>query len=71
MITFGRWTLTEDNCIEIEGENERVTVKVETPKNCHFSVTSEKLQENGPEMTRIAIKLNKKIEKGTIKLVIK
>ena len=71
LITFGRWTLTEDNCIEIEGENERVTVKVETPKNCHFSVTSEKLQENGPEMTRIAIKLNKKIEKGTIKLVIK
>lgn len=70
LITFGQWSLKGDDCIEIKGKTEQVKVRVETPENCGFSVSSEQLQENGPEMTRIAIKLNKKIDTGVVRLII-
>ena len=40
------------------------------PGDCGFSVTSEQLQENGPEMTRIAIRPDRKIDRGVVRLVI-
>ena len=70
LITFGKWTLKDKNKIEIAGADENVTVTVVTPDNCGFSVASEQLQENGPEMTRIAIRLNEKLSQGVVKLVI-
>ena len=70
LITFGRWSMKGRDCIEIEGKDERVRVRVTVPGDCGFSVTAVPLKENGPEMTRIAIRPDRKIDRGVVRLVI-
>lgn len=69
LITFGKWKLKK-NGLEIHGEKESSVVKIIPPVGCTYDVSSEQLQENGPEMTRISIRLNQKIKKGRMKLII-
>lgn len=65
--TLVNWIESGDNQIKLLGKHHAANVKIEVSSPKGYTLIPEKLQENGPEISRIGIRLNEKTEKGYIR----
>ncbi|EOS12639.1 hypothetical protein D7Y25_06830 [Parabacteroides goldsteinii] len=66
--TLVDWQEKGDNTIKLSGKQHTVNVKIEVSSPKGYTIIPEKIQENGPEFSRIGIRLNEKSKKGYIRI---
>ncbi|MBB5437987.1 hypothetical protein HDC92_001661 [Pedobacter sp. AK017] len=69
LITRGKWKQVGPGAIEITGKKDKLLVTIESQDG--FEIKSEELSEGGLPYTRLAIRLNKPVQEGTISMVFK
>lgn len=66
--TLVDWQEKGDNTIKLSGKQHTANVKIEVSSPKGYTIIPEKIQENGPEFSRIGIRLNEKSKKGYIRI---
>jgi len=68
LTTLLEWEAKDNGIIQIKGQKNNLFVRIETSDGSNYTLIPETLQENGPLITRIAIRLNSKQTSGYIRL---
>ena len=71
IITLANWQENGGKTLKLSGKQHTVNVKIETSSPKGYTLIPEKIQENGPEFSRIGIRLNEKIKTGYIRVFFK
>lgn len=71
IITLADWQENGDKTLKLLGKQHTVNVKIEASSPKEYTLIPEKIQENGPEFSRIGIRLNEKIKTGYIRVFFK
>ena len=67
VIPLADWQEIGDNKIKLSGKQHTAHIKIEVSSPKGYTIIPEKIQENGPEFSRIGIRLNEKSKEGYIR----
>lgn len=66
--TLADWQKEAGKGLRITGKQQAMQVRIDVSTPSGYTLVSEKIQENGPEFSRIGIRLNEQAKKGSIRM---